>query len=208
MKKLFSGGALIVVALLIGVLFVNDVRQNKYVNIESDNLMWNLYDINVKEINKNMDSIMVPNNEFKWGSLKDVNTKDKEYEKVLNEIAKKVTTYYYNFEKDGSNYTDNNYAKKYRNSKKISSEEIDTLKNLSEFNCAESFNSYKDVELNINSNNKDRLLNKIDEVLEYEDKYLIKNPENYNEFVYNEIIETEILKNMSKFLNDEYNRLN
>lgn len=207
MKKIISIISLIVVTILIGVLFIADVKKNQDINIENDNLMWNLYDINIQEIKQNMDLIMESNSEFKWHSLKDINTKDKEYEKLLNEISKKVTNCYYNFENDGSSYTDNNYAKKYRNSKSISKEEINTLKYLSTYNCANSFKYYKEVELNINIENKEILINKIDEVLEFEDKYLIKKPKNYNEFLYNEIVETEILKNMSKFLSDEYYRL-
>lgn len=207
MKKIISIISLIVVTILIGVLFIADVKKNQDINIENDNLMWNLYDINIQEIKQNMDLIMESNSEFKWHSLKDINTKDKEYEKLLNEISKKVTNCYYNFENDGSSYTDNNYTKKYRNSKSISKEEINTLKDLSTYNCANSFKYYKEVELNINIENKEILINKIDEVLEFEDKYLIKKPKNYNEFLYNEIVETEILKNMSKFLSDEYYRL-
>ncbi len=207
MKKFISILSITFISLIIGTIFIIDIRQNHYIDIKNDNLMWNLYDINIQEINDNMNPIMEPNDEFKWFSLKDIASEDEEYEKLLNEISKRVTTCYFNFENDGSNYTDNNYAKKFRDSYRISKDDLNNLKYFSKYYCTDVFKYYKDIELDIEKNNEDRFLNKIDEVLNFENKYLIKYPKNYNDFIYNEIIETEILKNISEFLNDEYYRL-
>ena len=107
-------------------------------------------------------------------------------------------------EDDNELFTNSNYAKKYRTSDKISKDELNFLKtNRMENRCIDKFKAYKDIEINTKEENKERLLNKINYVLDFSEKYFIKESNSYNEFIYNEIVETEILKELSNFLVEE-----
>lgn len=207
MKKYILILLIISISIFIGFIFINFNNQSQYINIEKDNLMWNLYDMNVQIIQTNMSTITIASDTFEWDSFNELNISDEAYKKILNELLVKTRTWYLTLEYDKRYYTDTNYAKKYRNNESIKKEELHNLKNTLKNNHIENFKYYKDIELNIEKDNKEKFLNKIDEIIDYNNKYYINNPKNYNEFIYNEIVETEIIKNISEFLKSEYNRL-
>lgn len=151
-----------------------------------------------------MNFIAEGNDTFKWYKIKEINNNDDEYNKILNEIFINIRICYMSLEDDNELFTNSNYAKKYRTSDKISKDELNFLKtNRMENRCIDKFKAYKDIEINTKEENKERLLNKINYVLDFSEKYFIKESNSYNEFIYNEIVETEILKELSNFLVEE-----
>jgi len=201
MKKTITIGIILIFSIAIGVLFFIESKQNNYIDIKNDNLLWNLYDINIKKIEDNMNFIAEGNDTFKWYKIKEINNNDDEYNKILNEIFINIRICYMSLEDDNELFTNSNYAKKYRTSDKISKDELNFLKtNRMENRCIDKFKAYKDIEINTKEENKERLLNKINYVLDFSEKYFIKESNSYNEFIYNEIVETEILKELSNFL--------
>lgn len=204
MKKTITIGIILIFSIAIGVLFFIESKQNNYIDIKNDNLLWNLYDINIKKIEDNMNFIAEGNDTFKWYKIKEINNNDDEYNKILNEIFINIRICYMSLEDDNELFTNSNYAKKYRTSDKISKDELNFLKtNRMENRCIDKFKAYKDIEINTKEENKERLLNKINYVLDFSEKYFIKESNSYNEFIYNEIVETEILKELSNFLVEE-----
>lgn len=204
MKRTITIGIILIFSIAIGVLFFIESKQNNYIDIKNDNLLWNLYDINIKKIEDNMNFIAEGNDTFKWYKIKEINNNDDEYNKILNEIFINIRICYMSLEDDNELFTNSNYAKKYRTSDKISKDELNFLKtNRMENRCIDKFKAYKDIEINTKEENKERLLNKINYVLDFSEKYFIKESNSYNEFIYNEIVETEILKELSNFLVEE-----
>lgn len=49
MKKTITIGIILIFSIAIGVLFFIESKQNNYIDIKNDNLLWNLYDINIKK---------------------------------------------------------------------------------------------------------------------------------------------------------------
>lgn len=201
-----------ITSLFIGFCFINDVKQNNYINIKDDNELWRIYDINIQEIENNMSPIADSNDTFEWYNLKKLSTDDKNYEKYLNSLFISVNQCYVDLENPNNIYTEPNSVKKYRNKDEILINELNDLKIDNSFSdikssCIEKFQIYENIKIDSNDENKKYLLDMISDVLDLSENYFIEDPQDYSDYVYNQIIETEILVKVSSFLNNEYYRL-
>lgn len=208
MKKIGLVVVTLVLAVFVGILFIVDIKEKEYIDISDSKKLWNLYEINVKEIKKNMDPIAVPNNQFEWFSLVEFDTDDEGYYKMLSDLFFQIRIRYEVLEDDNKFYTDSNIIKKYKDRDKITKEEFNLIQfHAFKDSCADKYKYYKDRGFNADEENKERFMEKVDEALEIRDKYYIEEPKTYSEYLYNVILDTEILKNMSKFINEECYRL-
>lgn len=210
MKKILFGSIFIIIAIIIGIIFIEDIKQNQNINIEKINTMWNLYDINIKKIKDNMSEITESNDTFDWWKLKNIKTEDVLYKHTLDSLVKDVRMCFLVLEDNNELYTDSNYVKKFKNSNIISKDEIIFLKekrNDIENSCIEKLKLYKDIDISTEQENEQIFLNEIENNINFGNKYFIKDKTEYYDYVYNEIIETQILSDISEFLTKEYNRL-
>ena len=210
MKKLIL--ITIITIIFVGFFFIYGIKPNSNINIKEINNLWNIYDINIKKINDYIAPIADANDTFKWYNLKTLNTSDKEYEEYLNSLLILVRNDYINLENPNNIYTELNLLTKYRNKNYILNSELEILNDNYDLNHKKkSYISkvkyYKEIELNITSQNKNNLLSMIDDSLAFTEKYFIENPQSYSDYLYNQIIETEVLLKISEFINTEYNRL-
>lgn len=210
MKKLIL--ITIITIIFVGFFFIYGIKPNSNINIKEINNLWNIYDINIKKINDYIAPIADANNTFKWYNLKTLNTSDKEYEEYLNSLLILVRNDYINLENPNNIYTESNLLTKYRNKNYILNSELEILNDNYELNHKKKsyiskLKYYKEIELNITSQNKNNLLSMIDDSLAFTEKYFIENPQSYSDYLYNQIIETEVLLRISEFINTEYNRL-
>ena len=210
MKKLIL--ITIITIIFVGFFFIYGIKPNNNINIKEINNLWNIYDINIKKINDYIAPIADANDTFKWYNLKTLNTSDKEYEEYLNSLLILVRNDYINLENPNNIYTESNLLTKYRNKNYILNSELEILNDNYDLNHKKKsyiskLKYYKEIELNITSQNKDNLLSIIDDSLAFTEKYFIENPQSYSDYLYNQIIETEVLLRISEFVNTEYNRL-
>lgn len=210
MKKLIL--ITIITIIFVGFFFIYGIKPNSNINIKEINNLWNIYDINIKKINDYIAPIADANDTFKWYNLKTLNTSDKEYEEYLNSLLILVRNDYINLENPNNIYTESNLLTKYRNKNYILNSELEILNDNYDLNHKKKsyiskLKYYKEIELNITSQNKDNLLSIIDDSLAFTEKYFIENPQSYSDYLYNQIIETEVLLRISEFVNTEYNRL-
>lgn len=210
MKKLIL--ITIITIIFVGFFFIYGIKPNSNINIKEINNLWNIYDINIKKINDYIAPIADANDTFKWYNLKTLNTSDKEYEEYLNSLLILVRNDYINLENPNNIYTELNLLTKYRNKNYILNSELEILNDNYDLNHKKKsyiskLKYYKEIELNITSQNKNNLLSIIDDSLAFTEKYFIENPQSYSDYLYNQIIETEVLLRISEFVNTEYNRL-
>lgn len=210
MKKLIL--ITIITIIFVGFFFIYGIKPNSNINIKEINNLWNIYDINIKKINDYIAPIADANDTFKWYNLKTLNTSDKEYEEYLNSLLILVRNDYINLENPNNIYTELNLLTKYRNKNYILNSELEILTDNYDLNHKKKsyiskLKYYKEIELNITSQNKNNLLSMIDDSLAFTEKYFIENPQSYSDYLYNQIIETEVLLKISEFINTEYNRL-
>ena len=210
MKKLIL--ITIITIIFVGFFFIYGIKPNSNINIKEINNLWNIYDINIKKINDYIAPIADANDTFKWYNLKTLNTSDKEYEEYLNSLLILVRNDYINLENPNNIYTELNLLTKYRNKNYILNSELEILNDNYDLNHKKKsyiskLKYYKEIELNITSQNKNNLLSIIDDSLAFTEKYFIENPQSYSDYLYNQIIETEVLLKISEFINTEYNRL-
>lgn len=210
MKKLIL--ITIITIIFVGFFFIYGIKPNSNINIKEINNLWNIYDINIKKINDYIAPIADANDTFKWYNLKTLNTSDKEYEEYLNSLLILVRNDYINLENPNNIYTESNLLTKYRNKNYILNSELEILNDNYDLNHKKKsyiskLKYYKEIELNITSQNKNNLLSMIDDSLAFTEKYFIENPQSYSDYLYNQIIETEVLLKISEFINTEYNRL-
>lgn len=210
MKKLIL--ITIITIIFVGFFFIYGIKPNSNINIKEINNLWNIYDINIKKINDYIAPIADANDTFKWYNLKTLNTSDKEYEEYLNSLLVLVRNDYINLENPNNIYTESNLLTKYRNKNYILNSELEILNDNYDLNHKKKsyiskLKYYKEIELNITSQNKNNLLSMIDDSLAFTEKYFIENPQSYSDYLYNQIIETEVLLKISEFINTEYNRL-
>lgn len=204
---------IIIIFLICFVLcFILNVKHKNHIDIKDDNKLWYIYDINIQTIEQNISTIADPNDTFEWYKLKNLNTEDTNYQKYLNSLLVNVRQCYIDLENPNNIYTTPNLLKKYRNKNELSLDELNILKDKHSFSniknsCIDNFLIYKDLKLNIDKDNEENLLDLVDDVLDFSEKYFIKSPQSYSDLIYNEIIETTILIKVSEFLNDEYYRL-
>ena len=202
----------IITIIFVGFFFIYGIKPNSNINIKDINNLWNIYDINIKKINDYIAPIADANDTFEWYNLKTLNTSDKEYEEYLNSLLILVRNDYINLENPNNIYTEQNLLTKYRNKNYILNSELEILNNNYDLNHKKNsyiskLKYYKEIELNITSQNKNNLLSMIDDSLAFTEKYFIENPQSYSDYLYNQIIETEVLLKISEFINTEYNRL-
>lgn len=172
--------------------------------------MWNLYDININEIKENMNEITESNDTFDWWKLKNIKTEDILYKDTLDSLVKDIRMCFLELEDNNELYTDSNYAKKFKNSNTISKNELIILKekrNDIENTCIDRLKLYKNIDISTNQENEQIFLNEIENNVNFGNKHFIKDKTEYYDYVYNEIIETQILSDISEFLLKEYNRL-
>lgn len=202
----------IITTIFVGFFFIYGIKPNSNINIKEINNLWNIYDINIKKINDYIAPIADANDKFEWYNLKTLNTSDKEYEEYLNSLLILVRNDYINLENPNNIYTEPNLLTKYRNKNYILNSELEILNDNYDLNHKKKsyiskLKYYKEIELNITSQNKNNLLSIIDDSLAFTEKYFIENPQSYSDYLYNQIIETEVLLRISEFINTEYNRL-
>lgn len=210
MKKILFDSIFIITAIIIGIIFIEDIKLNQNINIKKINTMWNLYDININEIKENMNEITESNDTFDWWKLKNIKTEDILYKDTLDLLVKDIRMCFLELEDNNELYTDSNYAKKFKNSNTISKNELIILKekrNDIENTCIDRLKLYKNIDISTDQENEQIFLNEIENNVNFGNKYFIKDKTEYYDYVYNEIIETQILSDISEFLLKEYKRL-
>lgn len=169
-------------------------------DIEYSNQSWLTYDNNMEIIKMNIKSI------------KDFNIEDKDYNDALNFLASDVKSCYMEFSRDESDYSNTNPILDYRYASSITKSELKKLNNdmLNEarLGCLKNFDRYDSMLISNNKNTKNNFLNKTNVFFTIKSTELFTNENaSYNELLLRKNFEVQIIKELSCFLIDEYNRL-
>ena len=210
------------ILIILGIIFLISIsslitisihkNDNYKIDIQQTNESWLNIDNNLKIMKKNMDSITESNENFNWWQLKDFDIEDDNYERILNNLVTTVRRCYLEYTDDGTNYTDSNPIRKFRDKKYITKKELEKLNfdmnNELNHGAISNFNNYSEHLIGLQQELADKVLNKINTILLIESTNLFQNEKaNYNELLLRKSMEIELVKEISDFLVDEYNRL-
>lgn len=211
-KFLFISGiiALIGVSSFISVSIYKNF--NYKIDIQATNQSWLNIDNNLKSIKNNMDSITEPNENFNWWQLKDFDIENDNYEKILNNLVTTIRRCYLEYTDDGTNYTDTNPIRKFKDKKYITKKELEKLNfdmnNEVKLGNISNFDNYSDHLTGLSQELTNKVFNKINTILLIKSTNLFQNENaTYNELLLRKSMEIELVKEVSDFLVEEYNNL-
>lgn len=202
LKYLFILVGLIFLSL--GILVVVNMDFSNKIEIVNDKKIWESYDNNMSNVKSIMDSITDDSDTFIWWSLKDVKLKDESYIRFLNQLVADVRMTYLNLTSDI--YTDSNIMSNYRDKTYIYKSDLVKINNsLSSDNM--DFNiSYDNFLITDNEERREKFINAINEYNEILDSELFKNMEaSYEDNVLKSYILSVKLEDLAEFLESEYN---
>lgn len=113
-KTIIIGSIILIICLFALIIYNNFSRK---IDIKSANKGWNIYDKSISNIKDNISAIAKPNQNFEWGTLKDIDIDDIEYKNTLNSLLADVRMCYLEYTDDGTLYTNSNPIRKYRDKK-------------------------------------------------------------------------------------------
>lgn len=208
-KTIIIGSIILIICLFALIIYNNFSRK---IDIKSANKGWNIYDKSISNIKDNISAIAKPNQNFEWGTLKDIDIDDIEYKNTLNSLRADVRMCYLEYTDDGTLYTNSNPIRKYRDKKNISKRELKELTDAMIYEqrngCLKYFEKYNVLLISNDKILRNKIYNITNSIVDFKlyVMHLEKN-ETYDELLTKKILEVHLLEDISKFLIDEYDRL-
>lgn len=197
------------IVLLVGIFSIM-IYKNNNMEIMDTEPYWNIYDISIKNIENNMNSITEPNGDIKWGTLKNIDIDDEEYLDTLNSLVTDVRMCYLGYTDEEKMSAEFNSIKKYRNKTKITKRKLldlnaTTKKEVKD--CSTRLEKYNVTTVSNNKELQSRLLTLTNNIIKLNSKMFAIDTLSYNELLLRKIYELHSVEDMSSFLVSEYSRL-
>lgn len=197
------------IVLLVGIFSIM-IYKNNNMEIMDTEPYWNIYDISIKNIENNMNSITEPNGDIKWGTLKNIDIDDEEYLDTLNSLVADVRMCYLGYTDEEKMSAEFNSIKKYRNKTKITKRKLldlnaTTKKEVKD--CSTRLEKYNVTTVSNNKELQSRLLTLTNNIIKLNSKMFDIDTLSYNELLLRKIYELHSVEDMSSFLVSEYSRL-
>lgn len=208
-KTIIIGSIILIICLFALIIYNNFSRK---IDIKSANKGWNIYDKSISNIKDNMSAIAAPNQNFEWGTLKDIDIDDIEYKNTLNSLLADVRMCYLEYTDDGTLYTNSNPIRKYRDKKNISKRELKELTDVMIYEqrngCLKYFEKYNVLLISNDEILRNKIYNITNSIVDFKlYVFHLEKNETYDELLTKKILEVHLLEDISKFLIDEYDRL-
>ena len=209
--KIIIGSIIIALIICISTAIIYNTIYKK-IDIQKANEGWTFYDESITNIKNNMSAITEPNENFEWGTLKNIDIEDTEYKNTLNSLIASVRMCYLEYTDDGTLYTDSNPIRKYRSQKSISKQDLKQLTNSMFYEqnkgCLSYFEKYNTLLISNNETLKNKVYNVTNPIVGIKSYGLYLGKETtYDELMMKKILEVHLVEDISKFLVNEYNRL-
>ena len=209
--KIIIGSIIIALIICISTAIIYNTIYKK-IDIQKANEGWTFYDESITNIKNNMSAITEPNENFEWGTLKNIDIEDTEYKNTLNSLIASVRMCYLEYTDDGTLYTDSNPIRKYRGQKSISKQDLKQLTNSMFYEqnkgCLSYFEKYNTLLISNNETLKNKVYNVTNPIVGIKSYGLYLGKETtYDELMMKKILEVHLVEDISKFLVNEYNRL-
>ena len=209
--KIIIGSIIIALIICISTAIIYNTIYKK-IDIQKANEGWTFYDESITNIKNNMSAITEPNENFEWGTLKNIDIEDTEYKNTLNSLIASVRMCYLEYTDDGTLYTDSNPIRKYRSQKSISKQDLKQLTNTMFYEqnkgCLSYFEKYNTLLISNNETLKNKVYNVTNPIVGIKSYGLYLGKETtYDELMMKKILEVHLVEDISKFLVNEYNRL-
>ena len=197
------------IVLLVGIFSIM-IYKNNNMEIMDTEPYWDIYDISIKNIENNMNSITEPNGDIKWGTLKNIDIDDEEYLDTLNSLVADVRMCYLEYTDEKKMSAEFNSIKKYRNKTKITKRKLldlnaTTKKEVKD--CSTRLEKYNVTTVSNDKELQSRLLTLTNNIIKLNSKMLAIDTLSYNELLLRKIYELHSVEDMSSFLVSEYSRL-
>lgn len=197
------------IVLLVGIFSIM-IYKNNNMEIMDTEPYWNIYDISIKNIENNMNSITEPNGDIKWGILKNIDIDDEEYLDTLNSLVADVRMCYLGYTDEEKMSAEFNSIKKYRNKTKITKRKLldlnaTTKKEVKD--CSTRLEKYNVTTVSNDKELQSRFLTLTNNIIKLNSKMFAIDTLSYNELLLRKIYELHSVEDMSSFLVSEYSRL-
>lgn len=197
------------IVLLVGIFSIM-IYKNNNMEIMDTEPYWNIYDISIKNIENNMNSITEPNGDIKWGTLKNIDIDDEEYLDTLNSLVADVRMCYLGYTDEEKMSAEFNSIKKYRNKTKITKRKLldlnaTTKKEVKD--CSTRLEKYNVTTVSNDKELQSRLLTLTNNIIKLNSKMFAIDTLSYNELLLRKLYELHLVEDMSSFLVSEYSRL-
>ena len=197
------------IVLLVGIFSIM-IYKNNNMEIMDTEPYWNIYDISIKNIENNMNSITEPNGDIKWGTLKNLDIDDEKYLDTLNSLVADVRMCYLGYTDEEKMSAEFISIKKYRNKTKITKRKLldlnaTTKKEVKD--CSTRLEKYNVTTVSNDKELQSRLLTLTNNIIKLNSKMFAIDTLSYNELLLRKIYELHSVEDMSSFLVGEYSRL-
>ena len=197
------------IVLLVGIFSIM-IYKNNNMEIMDTEPYWNIYDISIKNIENNMNSITEPNGDIKWGTLKNLDIDDEKYLDTLNSLVADVRLCYLGYTDEEKMSAEFISIKKYRNKTKITKRKLldlnaTTKKEVKD--CSTRLEKYNVTTVSNDKELQSRLLTLTNNIIKLNSKMFAIDTLSYNELLLRKIYELHSVEDMSSFLVSEYSRL-
>ncbi len=197
------------IVLLVGIFSIM-IYKNNNMEIMDTEPYWNIYDISIKNIENNMNSITEPNGDIKWGTLKNIDIDDEKYLDTLNSLVADVRMCYLGYTDEEKMSAEFISIKKYRNKTKITKRKLldlnaTTKKEVKD--CSTRLEKYNVTTVSNDKELQSRLLTLTNNIIKLNSKMFAIDTLSYNELLLRKIYELHSVEDMSSFLVSEYSRL-
>ncbi len=207
-KVIIIGIGIIVLLSSILSIVIYNANYNS-IDIQQANKGWTIYDKSITNIKENMSIITEADGDFEWGSLKDFEIEDKDYEKTLNSLVASVRMCYLSYTDDGTLYTNANPIREYRNKKTITKTELKELNySIDNEKCFNMFTQYNSLFISHSEELTNEVYNITNKIIDLKANDLFSNHEaTYEELLLRKILEVHLVEDVSEYLVKEYDRL-
>lgn len=207
-KVIIIGIGIIVLLSSILSIVIYNANYNS-IDIQQANKGWTIYDKSITNIKENMSIITEADGDFEWGSLKDFEIEDKDYEKTLNSLVASVRMCYLSYTDDGTLYTNANPIREYRNKKTITKIELKELNySIDNEKCFNMFTQYNSLFISHSEELTNEVYNITNKIIDLKANDLFSNHEaTYEELLLRKILEVHLVEDVSEYLVKEYDRL-
>lgn len=207
-KVIIIGIGIIVLLSSILSIVIYNANYNS-IDIQQANKGWAIYDKSITNIKENMSIITEADGDFEWGSLKDFEIEDKDYEKTLNSLVVSVRMCYLSYTDDGTLYTNANPIREYRNKKTITKTELKELNySIDNEKCFNMFTQYNSLFISHSEELTNEVYNITNKIIDLKANDLFSNHEaTYEELLLRKILEVHLVEDVSEYLVKEYDRL-
>ena len=207
-KVIIIGIGIIVLLSSILSIVIYNANYNS-IDIQQANKGWTIYDKSITNIKENMSIITEADGDFEWGSLKDFEIEDKDYEKTLNSLVASVGMCYLSYTDNGTLYTNANSIREYRNKKTITKTELEELNySMDNEKCFNMFTQYNSLFISHSEELTNEVYNITNKIIDLKANDLFSNHDaTYEELLLRKILEVHLVEDVSEYLVKEYDRL-